>query len=154
MLAFFLVLSLAMALAQALEMAETIWRRRWLREAVPAADMIARQPADRAWPKVSLHLAICNEPPAMVIETLDSLAKLDYPDLEVIVIDNNTKDPAIWRPVQDYCQALRDLLRALAPPSVAEPVVVLLTPGVYNSAYFEHAYLAREMGIELVEGPA
>ena len=82
---------------------ETIWRRRWTREALPAAEMIARQPADRVWPKVSLHLAICNEPPAMVIQTLDSLAALDYPNFEVIVIDNNTKDPAVWRPVQDYC---------------------------------------------------
>ena len=70
-LAFFLVLSLAMALVQALEMAETIWRGRWMREALPAAEMIARQPANRVWPKVSLHLAICNEPPAMVIQTLE-----------------------------------------------------------------------------------
>ena len=60
-----------MALVQALEMVETIWRRRWTREALPAAEMIARQPADRHWPKVSLHLAICNEPPAMVIQTLE-----------------------------------------------------------------------------------
>src|SRR5215470_9073300 len=105
-LAALLVLSLGMALVQALEMAEIIWCRRWRREALPAAQMIARQPADRLWPKVSLHLAICNEPPAMVIETLDSLAALDYPDFEVIVIDNNTKDPAVWRPVQDYCAQL------------------------------------------------
>src|SRR5215216_5558989 len=110
-LAFFLVMSLAMALVQALEMAETIWRGRWMREALPAADMIARQPANRIWPKVSLHLAICNEPPAMVIQTLDSLAKLDYPDFEVIVIDNNTKDPAVWRPVQDYCAQLGERFR-------------------------------------------
>ena len=110
-LAFFLVLSLAMALAQALEMVETIWRRRWTREALPAAEMIARQPADRVWPKVSLHLAICNEPPAMVIQTLDSLAALDYPNFEVIVIDNNTKDPAVWRPVQDYCASLGERFR-------------------------------------------
>ena len=39
----------------------------------------------------------------MVIQTLDSLAALDYPDFEVIVIDNNTRDPAVWRPVEDYC---------------------------------------------------
>ena len=65
--------------------------------------MIARQPADRVWPKVSLHLAIYNEPPAMVIQTLDALAALDYPNFEVLVIDNNTKDPAVWRPVEDYC---------------------------------------------------
>ena len=106
MLAFFLVMSLVMALVQALELVETVWRRGWRREALPAAEMLARQPADRVWPKVSLHVAICNEPPAMVIQTLDSLAALDYPNFEVIVIDNNTKDPAVWRPVQDYCVGL------------------------------------------------
>ena len=110
-LAFFLTISLVMALVQALEMVDTIWRRRWTREALPAAEMIARQPVDRAWPKVSLHLAICNEPPSMVIQTLESLAALDYPDFEVIVIDNNTKDPAVWRPVQDYCSALGERFR-------------------------------------------
>jgi uncharacterized circularly permuted ATP-grasp superfamily protein len=56
------------------------------------------------------------------------------------------------RPVQDYCQALRDLLFSLAPPANDEPVAVLLTPGIYNAAYFEHTYLAKQMGIELVEG--
>ena len=106
MLTFFLVISLAMALVQAVELVETVWRRRWLREALPAAEMIVRQPADRVWPKVSIHVAICNEPPAMVIQTVESLAALDYPNLEVIIIDNNTKDPAVWRPVQDYCAAL------------------------------------------------
>ena len=105
-LAFFLILSLGMALVQALEMVETIWRKRWTREAPAAVEMLARQPADRVWPKVSIHVAICNEPPVMVIQTIDSLAGLDYPNLEVIVIDNNTKDPAVWRPVQDYCASL------------------------------------------------
>ena len=42
----------------------------------------------------------------MVIQTIDLLAALDYPNLEVIIIDNNTKDPAVWRPVQDYCAQL------------------------------------------------
>jgi len=56
------------------------------------------------------------------------------------------------RPVQDYCPTLRTVLQYLAPAQVDEPVVVLLSPGVYNSAYFEHAYLAKQMGIELVEG--
>jgi cellulose synthase/poly-beta-1,6-N-acetylglucosamine synthase-like glycosyltransferase/exo-beta-1,3-glucanase (GH17 family) len=105
-LMFLLAISLLMALAQALEMVEVIWRRRWTREAPPAAEMIAKQPAERDWPKVSIHVAICNEPPAMVIQTIESLAALDYPNLEVIVIDNNTKDPAVWRPVQDYCVGL------------------------------------------------
>jgi uncharacterized circularly permuted ATP-grasp superfamily protein len=55
-------------------------------------------------------------------------------------------------PVQDYPSRLHGTLSALSPRSVARPEVVVLTPGVYNSAYFEHAYLARQMGAELVEG--
>jgi uncharacterized circularly permuted ATP-grasp superfamily protein len=56
------------------------------------------------------------------------------------------------RPIDHYAQALVSTLRALAPEGRPEPCIVLLTPGVYNSAYFEHAFLARQMGIELVEG--
>ena len=56
------------------------------------------------------------------------------------------------RPVDHYGQALLATLRALAPPNRPDPTIVLLTPGVYNSAYFEHTFLARQMGIELVEG--
>ena len=56
------------------------------------------------------------------------------------------------RPIDNYGQALLSTLLSLAPIGRSEPVIVLLTPGVYNSAYFEHAFLARQMGIELVEG--
>ena len=56
------------------------------------------------------------------------------------------------RPVDTYAQALLKTLSHLAPPDRPDPTIVLLTPGVYNSAYFEHAFLARLMGIELVEG--
>jgi len=56
------------------------------------------------------------------------------------------------RPIDHYGQALLSTLRALAPASRPDPTIVLLTPGVYNSAYFEHTFLARQMGIELVEG--
>jgi len=56
------------------------------------------------------------------------------------------------RPIDDYGAMLLDTLRALAPGGRPDPSIVLLTPGVYNSAYFEHAFLARQMGIELVEG--
>jgi uncharacterized circularly permuted ATP-grasp superfamily protein len=55
-------------------------------------------------------------------------------------------------PVAHYPDLLLDTLRAVAPAAVNEPTVVLLTPGMYNSAYFEHAFLAQQMGIELVEG--
>lgn len=56
------------------------------------------------------------------------------------------------RPIDHYTQMLLSTLRSLAPEGRPEPTIVLLTPGVYNSAYFEHTYLARQMGIELVEG--
>ena len=56
------------------------------------------------------------------------------------------------RPIDHYGQALLATLRSLAPDDRSNPTIVLLTPGVFNSAYFEHTFLARQMGIELVEG--
>ena len=56
------------------------------------------------------------------------------------------------RPVDDYGTILLRALQDLAPRGVDDPTVVVLTPGVYNSAYFEHGFLARSMGVELVEG--
>jgi uncharacterized circularly permuted ATP-grasp superfamily protein len=56
------------------------------------------------------------------------------------------------RPIENYGQLLLDTLTALAPGHRSDPTIVVLTPGVFNSAYFEHAFLARLMGIELVEG--
>jgi uncharacterized circularly permuted ATP-grasp superfamily protein len=56
------------------------------------------------------------------------------------------------RPVDDYPSRLLDTLQSLAPQGVTSPTVVVLTPGIYNSAYFEHAFLAQQMGVELVEG--
>ncbi|MCE2867579.1 MAG: circularly permuted type 2 ATP-grasp protein [Burkholderiaceae bacterium] len=55
-------------------------------------------------------------------------------------------------PVAHYPDLLLDMLRSVAPQGVDDPTVVLMTPGMYNSAYFEHAFLAQQMGIELVEG--
>ena len=56
------------------------------------------------------------------------------------------------RRIGDYPTRLLEALRATAPPEVDDPCVVVLTPGVYNAAYFEHSFLARQMGVELVEG--
>ena len=56
------------------------------------------------------------------------------------------------RPVTQYPNILYKNLLALSPRQISSPTVVVLTPGIYNSAYFEHATLARLMGIELVEG--
>ncbi|MFB0935903.1 MAG: circularly permuted type 2 ATP-grasp protein, partial [Propionivibrio sp.] len=55
-------------------------------------------------------------------------------------------------PVQHYPDMLLENLRTVAPQGVGNPTVVLLTPGAYNSAYFEHTFLAQQMGVELVEG--
>lgn len=96
-----LILLLIMLLAEGIEVAEVIWSRHFKRRFLPRVS----EPGVRL-PKVSLHLPACNEPPHMVIETLNSLAQLDYPDFEVIVIDNNTKDPAVWKPVQEHCVTL------------------------------------------------
>ncbi len=93
-------------LIEALEIAEVIWHRK------SARTFQALTPgADFKYPKVSLHLPIHNEPPMMVRKTLEALARVDYPNLEVLVMDNNTKDPAIWEPVRDDCERLGPMFR-------------------------------------------
>src|SRR5579871_23160 len=57
-------------------------------------------------PKVSIHISAYNEPPEMLKQTLDSIARLDYPNFECVVVINNTPDPALWRPVEDHCKTL------------------------------------------------
>jgi uncharacterized circularly permuted ATP-grasp superfamily protein len=56
------------------------------------------------------------------------------------------------QPVDDYPSHLLETLLNLAPPHLPDPTVVVLTPGIYNSAYFEHSFIAQQMGVELVEG--
>jgi exo-beta-1,3-glucanase (GH17 family)/cellulose synthase/poly-beta-1,6-N-acetylglucosamine synthase-like glycosyltransferase len=89
---------IVLLLTEAHEWAEALWvteRRRAFRPvSLPDADL----------PRVSIHVPAYNEPPAMLIETLDALARLDYPDYEVLVIDNNTQEPAVWRPVEEHCE--------------------------------------------------
>ena len=87
-------------LTEAHEWAETLWvteRRRAFKPVHMDEDKL---------PLVSIHLPIYNEPPDMVIETLNAITRLDYPRYEVVVVDNNTKDPAIWQPVEAYCKTL------------------------------------------------
>jgi exo-beta-1,3-glucanase (GH17 family)/cellulose synthase/poly-beta-1,6-N-acetylglucosamine synthase-like glycosyltransferase len=57
-------------------------------------------------PKVSIHVPACCEPPEMLKASLDAVARLDYPNLECVVVVNNTPDPALWRPVEEHCCAL------------------------------------------------
>jgi cellulose synthase/poly-beta-1,6-N-acetylglucosamine synthase-like glycosyltransferase len=101
-----LVLLLPVALVQTYEGLEVLWRRAWRRPRT------ALPPKPRArYPKVSVHVPVHAEPPDMVIATLDAIAGLTYPNLEVLVIDNNTDDPRLWKPVQAHCQRLGDRFR-------------------------------------------
>ncbi|HEX7114677.1 MAG TPA: glycosyltransferase [Steroidobacter sp.] len=90
---------IAVLIAEAHEWAEARWatlRRRSFRANGSRGTL----------PKVSIHVPTHNEPPDMLIETLDALARLDYPDFEVIVVDNNTRDESVWRPVEEHCKRL------------------------------------------------
>jgi glycosyltransferase involved in cell wall biosynthesis len=81
------------------EICEALGTRPWRRRTVPPAPVTGHGDL----PMISLHVPAHNEPPAMVIDTLRSLVRLDYPRYEVIVIDDNTDDEALWRPVQQWC---------------------------------------------------
>ncbi len=87
-------------MAEAHEWAESIWLRKWRR---PFPKYRGGQ---GDLPLVSIHVPAYNEPPELLKETLDALAALNYPNFEVLVIDNNTKDPAVWEPVEAYCAQL------------------------------------------------
>ena len=92
-------------LTEAHELAEAVWTHKRRREFLPVH-------GDSAYrPKVSVHVPCYNEPPEMVKQTLDALAALDYPDYEVLVIDNNTKDPAVWEPLKAHCEKLGERFR-------------------------------------------
>jgi cellulose synthase/poly-beta-1,6-N-acetylglucosamine synthase-like glycosyltransferase len=90
----------------------------WISYVNYESDVLCRSRRGRPLPKadpgyqpmVSLHIPAYNEPPELLIETIKAAEQIDYPDFEVIVIDNNTKDPAVWRPVEEYCRG-RDRVR-------------------------------------------
>ena len=97
---------LLVVLANGFELTELLWSKHLKRHFAPISPS-----RHRLLPKVSIHVAICNEPPEMVIATLNSLAALDYPSFEVLVIDNNTKDPVLWEPVAAHCKELGSKFR-------------------------------------------
>ena len=101
-----LFLTLPTSLVGSFEQWEMLCRRTWWRPRTP----LPAGPRDRH-PKVSLHVPAYAEPPEVVIATLDALARLRYPNFEVLVIDNNTRDPGLWRPVETYCRRLGERFR-------------------------------------------
>ncbi len=96
----------AVLLVDGLEFTETVWTESWRRK----VDVSGNDAHENAR-KVSIHIPCYNEPPQMVMETLDAIVRMDYPNYEVLVIDNNTKDEAVWKPVQDYCEKLGSRFR-------------------------------------------
>ena len=76
-------------------------------------------PALPAASKVSIHVPAHMEPPDMLKQTLDALARLDYPDYEVIVVLNNTPDPALWRPIEEHCKTLGERFKFVRDDNLA-----------------------------------
>jgi exo-beta-1,3-glucanase (GH17 family)/cellulose synthase/poly-beta-1,6-N-acetylglucosamine synthase-like glycosyltransferase len=95
------VLTIAVLLSHGFEFGEVLFKRRWRRHFKPLAPH-----SPESEPFVSVHLACCNEPPEMVIATIDSLAAMTYTNFEVLVLDNNTRDEALWKPLQARCAEL------------------------------------------------
>ncbi len=96
----FQVVLLALLLVDGFELTEVVWANR--RRAFTPQE---KDPGPNA-PKVSIHVPCYNEPPHMVIETLNALAAMDYPNYEVLVVDNNTKDETVWKPLEEHCAKL------------------------------------------------
>jgi glycosyltransferase involved in cell wall biosynthesis len=99
---FFELFAAILASAYLWEICDAIGSETWRRRVAPAAT--AQLPAARDLPFVSLHVPAHNEPPDMVIDTLRKLLWLDYPNYEIILIDDNTDDESLWRPVEQWCR--------------------------------------------------
>jgi exo-beta-1,3-glucanase (GH17 family)/cellulose synthase/poly-beta-1,6-N-acetylglucosamine synthase-like glycosyltransferase len=74
---------------------------------------------EAAAPKVSIHIPACNEPPEMLKQTLDAVARLDYQNYECVVVINNTSDPAMWLPIEEHCRTLGDRFKFVRADSLA-----------------------------------
>jgi cellulose synthase/poly-beta-1,6-N-acetylglucosamine synthase-like glycosyltransferase len=103
----FEVIAAVMAGAYLWELCDALGTERWRRRiTVTQSTKLAQQSLqDNHLPFVSLHVPAHNEPPDMVIETLASLLRIDYPNYEVVAIDDNTDDESLWRPVEQWCSS-------------------------------------------------
>ena len=70
-------------------------------------------------PKVSIHIPAHIEPPEMLKQTLDAVARLDYPNFECVVVINNTPDPALWQPIEEHCRALGERFKFVRADNLA-----------------------------------
>jgi cellulose synthase/poly-beta-1,6-N-acetylglucosamine synthase-like glycosyltransferase len=99
---FFELFAAILASAYLWEICDAIGSETWRRRVAPATT--AQLPVAADLPFVSLHVPAHNEPPDMVIDTLRKLLWLDYPNYEIILIDDNTDDESLWRPVERWCK--------------------------------------------------
>ena len=101
-----LVPLILIAMARIEEIATIAFGHRPVRLLSPEKTAAAASAPDRKHPMVSIHVPAYFEPPEMLKQTLDAVARLDYPNFECVVIINNTPDPAFWQPIQDHCRTL------------------------------------------------
>ncbi|MFT3758627.1 glycosyltransferase [Thauera sp.] len=95
------ILTAAVLLSHGFEFGEMLFKKKWQRRFMP---LPPHAPDEQ--PFVSVHLACYNEPPEMVIATIDSLAKMNYQNFEVLILDDNTRDKALWKPLEKRCAEL------------------------------------------------
>ncbi|HVD04313.1 MAG TPA: glycosyltransferase [Candidatus Dormibacteraeota bacterium] len=94
--------AMGLALSYLFEILDVLGRRK------PAAVELPEAPPGWDWPRVAIQVPMYNEPVELVRETLTALSQLDYPNFVVQAVDNNTKDPTVWRPIADLCGELGD----------------------------------------------
>jgi cellulose synthase/poly-beta-1,6-N-acetylglucosamine synthase-like glycosyltransferase len=109
-----LVPLIVIALARVEEIAAVAFGRKPLR-------LIAGPPLvpEVTTPKVSIHIPAYNEPPEMLKQTLDAIARLDYQNFECIVVINNTPDPALWLPIEEHCRTLGERFKFVRADNLA-----------------------------------
>jgi exo-beta-1,3-glucanase (GH17 family)/cellulose synthase/poly-beta-1,6-N-acetylglucosamine synthase-like glycosyltransferase len=105
---------IVIALARIEEIAAIAFGRKPLR-------LIASPPLapDNTAPKVSIHIPAHCEPPEMLKQTLDAVARLDYPNYECVIVINNTPDPALWLPIEEHCRALGEQFKFVRADNLA-----------------------------------
>lgn len=116
---------------------EVLSRKRWSR---PRSPLPSGQLT--SYPKVSLHVPAYAEPPDVVISTLNKLAELRYPNFEVLMIDNNTKDPNLWKPVEEHCRRLGERFRFFHVDPISGAKA-----GALNFALKHTAHVAEIIGV-------
>jgi cellulose synthase/poly-beta-1,6-N-acetylglucosamine synthase-like glycosyltransferase len=99
----FLIVKIPMGLVHSFELSEVLGRVKWHR---PKSSKKSKN--RKHYPKICFQVPTYSEPPDLVRQTLEALTRVDYPNFYVMVIDNNTRDPKLWKPIQEYCRELGD----------------------------------------------